>query len=252
MAKIKRPLLFTLSLLPIALVAGYFVGLYQLSTYSEETLSELMSQIGSEDVFIAVCIAQTVGYAIFCGFFGYILAEKIGLIKPLALNLKALFVTIAVSLVGGALFSLDYWTFGAFIDGVKESAAASVSRDSIIAMVLYGGIIEEVMMRLFVMSLIAFILWKLFFRSYDGESLPTGVFVLANILAALGFAAGHLPATLLTFGTITPLILFRCFLLNGGFALIFGRLYRKYGIFYAMLAHTMFHVVSKGIYIIFI
>ena len=47
-------------------------------------------------------------------------------------------------------------------------------------------------------------------------------------------------------------LLFRCFLLNGGFGLIFGRLYRKYGIIYAMMAHALFHVVCKSVWMAFI
>ena len=121
-----------------------------------------------------------------------------------------------------------------------------------LAFVLYGGVIEEVMLRLFFMSLIAFVVWKLFFRKYDKENIPTRVFVIANVIAAMLFAAGHLPATLSTFGELTPLLLFRCFLLNGGFGLVFGWIYRKHGIVYAMMGHALFHVVSKLIWFIFV
>jgi membrane protease YdiL (CAAX protease family) len=107
------------------------------------------------------------------------------------------------------------------------------------------------MLRLFFLSLLALILWKVFFKSYTKENIPTRVFVIANVLAALLFAAAHLPSTLMTFGELTPLILFRCFLLNGGFGLIFGWLYRKHGIVYAMLGHALFHIVCKGILFIF-
>jgi membrane protease YdiL (CAAX protease family) len=70
-------------------------------------------------------------------------------------------------------------------------------------------------------------------------------------IAAILFAAGHLPATAVTFGALTPLLLFRCFLLNGGFGLVFGWLYRKYGIAYAMMGHALFHVVCKIVLLIF-
>ena len=121
-----------------------------------------------------------------------------------------------------------------------------------IASVLYGGIVEEVMLRLFFMSLIALIVWKLFYKKYDKENIPSSVFVIANIIAALLFAAAHLPATVVLSGGLTPWIVFRCFLLNGGFGLVFGWLYRKHGIAYAMLAHALFHIVSKMIWLIFI
>ncbi|MBQ1342836.1 MAG: CPBP family intramembrane metalloprotease [Firmicutes bacterium] len=116
------------------------------------------------------------------------------------------------------------------------------------ASVLYGGVIEEVMLRLFMMSLIAYLAWKVFFRREANP--PTGVIIAANIIAALLFAAGHLPSTMQMFGEITPMILLRCFLLNGAGGLVFGYLYRKYGIQYSMLAHAGAHVVWKIIWII--
>jgi membrane protease YdiL (CAAX protease family) len=102
------------------------------------------------------------------------------------------------------------------------------------------------------MTLIAWVIWKVFCRKYSRENIPVGVFIAANIVAALAFAAGHLPPTLMIFGKLTPLILFRCFLLNGGFGLVFGWLYRKYGIGYSMVSHALFHIVSKLIWIIFV
>ena len=104
------------------------------------------------------------------------------------------------------------------------------------------------MLRLFVLSLLAWLIWKLFCRKQP--ECPVWAVILANIAAALLFAAGHLPATVMLFGTLTPLILLRCFLFNGGFALFLGRLYRKYGIIYAMLCHAGIHIVSKLILLI--
>ena len=160
--------------------------------------------------------------------------------------------TLLISAAAGVLFSLDYWTFGAVIPGIREATAAGMTLYGVIASVLYGGIIEEVMMRLFVMSLAAFLIRKLFFRKTDREHLPEGVFIAANLTAALLFAAGHLPATLVTFGELTPLLLFRCFLLNGGFGLMFGRIYRTCGLGYAMLSHAAVHCVSKLIWLLLI
>lgn len=252
MAKFRKPLLFALSLLPIALVAGIFVGIYQLDTLSDEMIAEVVAQVGSTDVLIVVGTVQSAGYALFCGFFGYLLADKLGLWKPLRLEKKALAVTLALSVAGGIVFSLDHWVFGSMIEGVQAANAASLTVSGVIASVLYGGIIEEVLMRLFFMSLIAWIIWKLFCRKYSREDIPAAVFIVANVVAALAFAAGHLPATVAVFGQLTPLILLRCFLLNGCFAMIFGWLYRKYGIVYSMVSHAMFHIVSKLIWILFV
>jgi membrane protease YdiL (CAAX protease family) len=105
------------------------------------------------------------------------------------------------------------------------------------------------MLRLFMMSLVAFILLKLFERKKRQPS--TGVLIAANIVAALLFAAGHLTTTFLLIGS-SGLIIFRCFLLNGCFGLLFGYLYRKYGLRYAMIAHGGCHVISKLIWILFV
>lgn len=251
MIKVKKALLFALCLLPIAVVGGIFVGFYQLDVYPEEMLAEVLAQIGSTDILIVVVALQTVGYALFCGFVGYLLADGLGLWRPIRIEKKSLAVTLAISLVGGIIFSLDHFTFGNLIDGIQEANLASLTVSGVIASVLYGGVIEEVMLRLFFMSLIAFVLWKLFYKKYDKDSIPTRVFVIANIVAAILFAAAHLPATAVTFGELTPLLLFRCFLLNGGFGLLFGWMYRKHGIIYAMTGHALFHVVSKLIWLLF-
>ena len=75
--------------------------------------------------------------------------------------------------------------------------------------------------------------------------------VIEEAIEAILFAAGHLPATVMTM-ELTPVVLIRCFALNGAFGLAFGRLYRKHGIQYAMLAHAGVHIVSKLIWILFI
>ena len=98
------------------------------------------------------------------------------------------------------------------------------------------------------MSLIALVLHKLFENGKAQTSVA--VLVAANVIAAVLFAAGHLPATAAFMG-LTPMIVARCFLLNGGFGLLFGWLYRKYGLQYAMLAHGGCHIVSKLIWILF-
>lgn len=250
MKKLKAPLLFTLPLLPVAAIGAYFSILYQLDFLDASILDPVLAQLGSVEILILVYIIQIIGYAGFCGFFGHILAGKLGLMGPVSLKKQPLVRTCIWSLGGGILFSLDYWTFGAWIPGLREASDLTLKLNTVMASVLYGGVVEELMLRLFFMSLIAWVLWKLFFRSQ--ESVPEGVLIAANVIAAVIFAAGHLPATMLLFGGLTPLLIFRCFLLNGGFGLFFGRIYRKYGIQYAMVAHALLHIVSKLIWFLFV
>jgi membrane protease YdiL (CAAX protease family) len=96
---------------------------------------------------------------------------------------------------------------------------------------------------------VAFILYKIFGKGTDVPGV--NILVVANVVSALLFAASHLPATAILFG-LTPLIVFRCFLLNGGIGILLGWLYQKYGLRYSMIAHAGAHVVSKLIWILFI
>ena len=223
--------------------------LYQLDFLDQATVDLAVSQLGSVGAMVAVYVVQTVAYAAFCGFIGHLLADKLGLMVPVRFEKAELLRTLGLSIAAGIVLALDYWTFGAVIPGIREADAAMVNWTTLASCVLYGGVIEELMMRLFLMSLIAWLIWKLFFRKR--EEVPTGVLIAANVIAAVLFAAGHLPATQQMMG-LSPLVLFRCFLLNGGFGLLFGWLYRKYGIQYAMLSHALTHVVSKGIWFLFV
>jgi len=98
----------------------------------------------------------------------------------------------------------------------------------------YGGIAEEILLRLFVMSLLV---WLGHFLSKTADGKPTGgVFWAANILAAVLFGLGHLPATALLV-PMTPLIIFRAILLNGLIGVACGWLYWKRGLESAMITH---------------
>ena len=248
-ARFRRPLMFALGLLPVALVAAYFTALYQLEILDADTLAQLMEQMGSEAAFIAVYMVQIALYALVMGFVGHILATKLGLMRPARLEWSALKWTLPLAAAAGVLLSLDWWTFGAWIPGLREATDLTLSVPVVIASVLYGGVVEEVMLRLFMLSLLAWLGWKVFFRK--AEKAPAGVIIAANVISALLFAAGHLPATAMLF-EITPLVLLRCFLFNGGLGLFFGWLYRRFGIQYAMIGHALAHIVSKLIWFIFL
>lgn len=249
MKKWKKPLQFSLAVLPVAAVGAVFTCLYQFDLYSPETLEQAAAQIGSREMLVAISVLQVLVYTFVCSFLGRLLADKTGLWRPLRIQTRVLRKVLPACVVCGILFSLDYWTFGRALPQLKDSYAAGLTPSGILAAVFYGGVIEEILLRLFFLTLIAFLIWKLFFRVRARENIPNGVFIAANIIAALLFAAGHIPATVTAFGELTPLLLFRCFLLNGGLGLVFGFFYRKYGIQYAMLGHATVHIVSKGIWL---
>jgi hypothetical protein len=95
----------------------------------------------------------------------------------------------------------------------------------------YGGIAEEVQLRLFFVTLIA---WLLYLAC--GRQRLRWHLLLAVVVAALAFGAGHLPAA----SKIWPLdavVVARTLLLNGIAGLVFGWFYVRHGLESAMLSH---------------
>ena len=98
----------------------------------------------------------------------------------------------------------------------------------------YGGIYEELLTRLFLLTLIAWIASK-FWRPVAGK-LAAPAFWTANLIVAILFGLGHLPSASLVM-PITPLVVAAALLLNGIAAVAFGLLYRRHGLESAMVAH---------------
>jgi hypothetical protein len=114
---------------------------------------------------------------------------------------------------------------------------------------LYGAINEEIVARLFMLSLL---LWL--FRTIGREQSPQAspiIFWIANLIVAGLFALGHVPAAKI-FLQLTPLVIVALFTLNGCASLLFGYLYWKRGLEAAMVAHfsadIMLHVISPMLF----
>jgi membrane protease YdiL (CAAX protease family) len=98
----------------------------------------------------------------------------------------------------------------------------------------YGGINEESLLRLFMMSVLA---WLGKFISHTADGRPTiAVLWIANVLAAILFGLGHLPATSQLL-PLTPLVITRAIILNGLMGVAFGYLYMTRGLVSAMVSH---------------
>ena len=242
-----RALKFDAAILPLILIAGVSVGFYEWTTGIAAAVEGI-----TKAQFVILVVAQTLVYAMVTGFLGYLLADRIGLLRSFAFHKKPLTTTIAWGILGGiGFFLLEAIIFSALIPEVDLFYEnKSFSAVYLITEIFYGGVAEELMLRFFFMSLLAFLIWKIFARKYAKEEIPAAVFIAANIIAAMTFAAGHLPATYTMYGKLSALILIRCFLINGGLGLIFGRIYRKFGIQYAMVAHTLIHVVNDSLFLL--
>lgn len=241
----KYLLVFTLA----GLIGTLLIGESLLDVYPPELQEEIFSQGIDKITIIIVTALQYAGYGLILGVLGIILAKNIGLwYDKLSIELKSTVFAMVVGIVAGsAMILFDALWFGKVVEAIADSYLVKPTALAVIGYMTLGGIVEEVMLRLFTMSLVVFLLNKIVKDCKNSEI----IFVIANVISAILFAAGHLPLTQILFG-LTPLVVFRCFLLNGGIGLLFGRLYRKYGIHYAMIAHAMCHLVSKLIWIIFI
>ncbi len=102
----------------------------------------------------------------------------------------------------------------------------------------YGGIDEELLLRLFLMSVLAWIGCKMTRTSTPGPAVAW----TANILAAVLFGLGHLPATAALY-PLTAVVLARAIVLNGIGGVAFGWLYWRRGILLAMVAHFSADIV---------
>lgn len=104
----------------------------------------------------------------------------------------------------------------------------------------YGGVCEEVLMRLGLMTVIVFLAQ---FIGLKEASHWAGIGI-----STIFFAAGHLPVNFMEYGKSPPVIA-RTLLLNSMVGLLFGWLYWQYGLESAMISHftvdLMLHVFMK-------
>lgn len=99
----------------------------------------------------------------------------------------------------------------------------------------YGGIAEEVLLRLFLFTLFLFL-----FHWIGLQGLFS--FWVANILTAILFGVGHLPAAKNLFG-LNSIVIWRTIILNAIGGIVFGYLYWQYSIEIAMVSHFSADIV---------
>jgi membrane protease YdiL (CAAX protease family) len=155
------------------------------------------------------------------------------------------FIPLGIGVVGGVLLIIgdvifaQFNGFGRFVHpGFPVSILASIS----------AGIGEEILFRGFLFGLWGLILNWLFKR-FNGR---TAALWIANAIAALAFAAGHLGTLLVLTGAsslseLNPILIVEVFLLNGIIGLVAGERYMKDGLVAAIGVHfwadAVFHVI---------
>jgi hypothetical protein len=105
-----------------------------------------------------------------------------------------------------------------------------------------AGINEEVLLRLFLLSVLAWLAQAVLLRRRAGRP-PLGILWGANVLAAVIFGLAHLPNLAALGVAVTPFLLFYIVLLNGLAGLAFGWLFWTYGLESAILAHFFTDIV---------
>ncbi len=196
---------------------------------------------------LAASAAVLAGYGLL-GLLGYALARKLGLpgiFRPAAGTRGLFWLPLAIGLGAGlALAAIDQaiaaltGTAGFTHPSFPLSIYASLS----------AGIGEEILFRLFVFSLWAFLL-SLLLRRWKLSNLALWI---ANVIAALAFAAGHLPAAMVLTGAASPselpaYLLVELVLLNGVMGILAGQRFMKDGLVAAAGVHfwadIIWHVV---------
>ncbi len=121
-------------------------------------------------------------------------------------------------------------------------AAAKGTQLPLLMRVLYGGITEELLLRWGVMSFFVWLIWRVGQRG-TGVATP-GVLWGGNIVAALLFGVGHLPA-LAAYGVAYTVPMVVAVVLGNALAgIIFGWLYWRKGLEAAILAHAGTHLIT--------
>ncbi|MEJ6949652.1 CPBP family intramembrane glutamic endopeptidase [Natronospora cellulosivora (SeqCode)] len=242
----------------IAFISGFFVVPYQMEVISEELVEEILESIPfSMNVLTLVSSLQLFVIAFVLSFLGLKLARKTSFSikildaifekRKVHVDRKSLLTSIISGVVLGLIIiGSDRFYFQNLISMLAENPP-EFSVLALLAGIFYGGVVEEILLRLFLMSLIVWICMKIF--KFDKDNIFKGVYWMAIILTSVIFAAGHLPVTEMMFGELTSPLLLRAFLLNGIGGLIFGYLYWKKGFEYAVISHAFAHISMQLLFI---
>jgi membrane protease YdiL (CAAX protease family) len=217
-------------------------------------LSPSLANVFTPFILIAQLIQSLVIFS-FAIFIGLILYKRVGFKLPVLAGwlegkevrnyLKSILgISIGLGVLSGVIIVLLSFLF-APVSSIFQNASVSVPFWKAFLACFYGGIGEEILLRLFLMTLIVWIIFKIK-KPVNGK--PTSISIwLAIIISAIIFGLGHLPITG-TITTITPLVVVRAVLLNGIAGITFGWLYWKKGLESAMISHFSADIVLQVIF----
>lgn len=250
--------------------AASFLGSFAILPFLFLVQGNLFDALGISSVMVVVLhvgqSAVVFGAAGFCGLF---FAEKVGFRMPIleawAQHKPKKIIQKAV--VGSLIVAIPFGFLAGFLVLVADSIVPLLAQNSLEISVgpasfsvnaltlpseslgitsitpaawkgffasLYGGINEEIAMRLFAMS---FLVWVCsFFARRKGKKISLWMIWVGILGAAVLFGIGHLPFTATLTG-LSAYIVARALLLNGLAGIVFGWLFWKKGLEAAMVAH---------------
>jgi membrane protease YdiL (CAAX protease family) len=228
------------------------IGVVAIGPYVSDLLGPAIAQAAQRAhvPVTTVLIAQAVQSAVLvgiCVFLGLWASRAVGFRTPvlaailtgrrLTVDAPAIVVCVlAGALASAAILALDLKVFQPSLPAQFSAHAAPVSWKGLLAS-FYGGFIEELMLRLFLLSVLALLLQALATGGKPrSRPLSVWIFWTANLASALAFGAGHLPAAA-ALAPLTTVLIVRTVALNGLASVVFGALYRRWGLEAAMLAH---------------
>jgi membrane protease YdiL (CAAX protease family) len=220
--------------------------------YSLEITS---SQVKISAIIIILTIAQNLVMFSVVIFLGLLLSKNIEMGLPIlqgvlegknkTKDLKSIILpSVCFGILAGILIILSSIPFNKLISELQLSEVSASVWKAFLAS-FYGGIAEEVLLRLFLVSLFVWITFKIK-KTKDGRPTNFGIW-LSIILAAIIFGLGHLPATS-QITALTGTVVIRAIVLNGIGGIIFGWLYWKKGLESAMIAHFSADIVLHIIF----
>ena len=232
-------------------VSIVFVFPYALTTQSE-LMKHLEVPVTVGQIIAMQLLTNGLLFGLVIGI-GLIIANKIGLglpfldaitrrekitkpFKPIA------WFSILIGIVFGfIIIGLDTWIFNLKKVGLVLPKTVNPPAWQGFLASFYGGIVEEVLLRLFLLSLLVWI-GNLMTKN-KGMRPHIRVLWIANIITAVIFGLGHLPATKGMGLPINSFIITRAIVLNGIAGLALGWLYWTRGLESSMIAHFSADIV---------
>lgn len=237
-------------------IFGTIAGLPYILEMGREQLEKSPVNLRDPKILIGGLVQGAITMAIAAGL-GLLAANAVGLGTPILsgllsgeggtdLLLAALPLALVLGILAGlAIVLLDRVVFGPHLPESMKGVTHKIPLWKRMLAGFYGGIVEELLMRLALMSIVAWVL-GLVWQGADGMA-ADGAIITAAFVAALIFGVGHLPAVK-SLAPLTPILIVRTLLLNGLGGLVFAYLYWQYGLLAAMIAHfmadMMLHVVA--------